>query len=138
MPKRWAQQALGVPVQIRRAAPTDAATEIWVYDTRAGTTQVGFAGNVVAWTRNEPRAAGASSVAENADTARSRVAADRKCDEVLAEVGAPAKRENIRLDATGADAMRYTYDPLPGGLPVRLTFTCAGGRVVAVSRGVAP
>lgn len=136
MPKRWVQQARGLPVQIRRGTANDAATEVWVYEAPSGSTQVGFAGNLVAWTRSEPRAMAASAATENADAARSRVAADRKCDEVLAEIGAPSTRENIRLPATDAEVVRYTYDPVAGGLPVRLTFTCADGRVVAVSRGV--
>jgi hypothetical protein len=157
MPKRWVQQALGVPAAMRPGTPTDAATEVWSYELPAGTTRVGFSGNLVAWQRTEPRAAKASPVgdargaaaaptaeprsiatspaAENADAVRSRVAVDRKCDEVLAELGPAASQQNIQLTA-GADGVRYTYDPVAGGLPVRLTFTCADGRVVAVSRGV--
>jgi hypothetical protein len=130
------QQALGVPAAIRRGTPNDGASEIWSYDLPAGTTRVGFAGSVVAWQRTEPRGGAASPAAENADAARGRVAVDRKCDEVLAELGPAASKENIRLTTSAADAVRYTYDPVAGGLPVRLTFTCSDGRVVAVSRGV--
>jgi Domain of unknown function (DUF4124) len=134
MPKRWVQQALGVPAQIRRAVSDEGATEIWTYDTPGGTVNVGFAANVVAWQRNEPRAS--NERAQGADAARSRVAAERNCDEVLKELGAPSTRDNIKLTTTGSDSVRYTYDPIPGGLPVRLSFTCSGGRVIAVSRGI--
>lgn len=137
MPKRWVQQALGLPTGIRRGDPADAATEIWSYDAPGGSTRVGFAGNVVAWQRSEPRTTAASAKAENADAPRSRVAADRKCDEVLAELGPAASQQSIPLATGGGNAVRYTYDPVPGGLPVQLTFTCADGRVVAVSRGIA-
>jgi hypothetical protein len=130
------QQALGVPAAIVRGTPNDGASEIWTYDLPAGTTRIGFAGNLVAWQRTEPRGGAASPAAENADVLRSRVAVDRKCDEVLAQLGKPASQEGIRLAASAAEGVRYTYDPVAGGLPVRLTFTCADGRVVAVSRGV--
>ena len=157
MPKRWVQQALGVPTAIRAGTPSDAATEVWSYELPVGTTRIGFTGNIVAWQHTEPRVAGAAPAApargtaaspatqprglaaspgaENADSVRSRVAVDRKCDEVVAELGPAASQQNIELTA-GADGVRYIYDPVPGGLPVRLTFTCADGRVVAVSRGV--
>ena len=71
------------------------------------------------------------------EAARSRVAADRKCDEVTAELGPPSKLET--LQGTGerpADASRYTYEPLAGGLPLRLSFTCTDGRVTSVARDV--
>lgn len=134
MPKRWVQQALGVPAQIRRGVADDGATEIWTYEMPDAMVNVGFAANVVTWKHSEPRAR--NERAQGADAARSRVAADRNCSDVLTELGAPSSRDNIKLATTGGDAVRYTYDPVPGGLPVRLTFTCADGRVVAVSRGI--
>lgn len=136
MPKRWVQQALGLPAQVQRGAPADAASEVWTYRTPAGVTRIGFAANVVAWQRTEARPP-ASGAADGADAVRSRVAADRDCAEVLAELGPPAGTQPIEQDGgLSAGAVRYTYDPVPGGLPVRLTFSCAAGRVVAVSRGI--
>src|SRR5437660_1404342 len=78
-----------------------------------------------------------------AEALRSRVAAERSCEEVLAELGAPAGQEATRVTVgTGgtlrsADALRYTYEPLPNGLPARLSFVCVDGKVVSVARDVA-
>ena len=150
MPKRWVQQALGQPREIRRGTTAENVPEVWVYQTPRGPVRVGFRTNAVEWSRTEApagpaapapesppviaAAAGGPSVA--AETARSRVAADRRCDEVLAELGPATKVETI--DGTGERPAetRYAYDPASGGLPLRLSFTCIGGRVVAVSRDI--
>jgi len=203
MPKRWVQQALGQPREIRRGTTAENVPEVWVYQTANGPTRVGFRTNTVEWSRTDgpagaaspaaaapgpaaagpgpgavapgpgaagtgpsgagpgpgavapgpsaagtgpaaagpgpgatpPAASAAPSVAGEA--ARSRVAADRKCDEVTAELGPPSKLET--LQGTGerpADASRYTYEPLAGGLPLRLSFTCVDGRVTSVARDI--
>jgi len=150
MPKRWVQQALGQPREIRRGTTTENVPEVWVYQTPRGPVRVGFRTNAVEWSRTDAptgpaappteapatiaAAVGGPSVAS--ETARSRVAADRKCDEVVAQLGPPGKVETI--DGTGERPAetRYAYDPLDGGLPLRLSFTCIGGRVTAVSRDI--
>jgi hypothetical protein len=147
MPKRWVQQALGQPTETRRGAPADAANEVWIYESRNGTARVGFVGNAVVWFRSEsitPAAPSAApdAAAEQADAVRSRVVPDRNCDEVLAQLGAPGRREAIRVPPAAAGAeraaegFRYVYEPLFGGLPVRLSFSCVDGRVATVSRDV--
>jgi hypothetical protein len=151
MPKRWVQQALGQPREIRRGTAAENVPEVWVYQTPNGPMRVAFRTNAVEWTRTDPptgpaapppsppavlaATAGGPSVA--GETARSRVAADRKCDEVTAELGPPSKLETIQ--GTGerpAETTRYTYEPLAGGLPLRLSFTCVDGRVTSVARDI--
>jgi len=149
MPKRWVQQSLGQPREIRRGTTTENVPEVWVYQTPRGPVRVGFRTNTVEWSRTDApggpptpapdsppaiaAAAGGPSVA--AETARSRVAADRKCDEVVAELGPPTRVETIDAGERPAET-RYAYDPAAGGLPLRLSFTCIGGRVTAVSRDI--
>jgi hypothetical protein len=168
MPKRWVQQALGQPAEIRRGNLSDRASEVWRFDTPDGVIRVGFSGNTVAWARSEAtaplgaagepaHAAGAAArapggaiepprargTAENPEVARSKVTAERNCDDVLAELGPPGRREAVRVPVGAggverlADGMRYTYEPVAGGLPVRLAFSCVDGRVAAVSRDIA-
>ena len=165
MPKRWVQQALGQPREIRRGTPTEGVAEVWLYETARGPLQIGFRTNAVEWSRGAgasaaaataagtpmpaptsdvPASLAASSVTASSgptvagESARSRVAADRRCDEVLAELGPASRREN--LPPTGeppVEGVRYLYDPLPGGLPLRLSFTCIDGRIASVSRDIA-
>lgn len=151
MPKRWVQQALGQPREIRRGTTTENVPEVWVYQTPRGPVRVGFRTNTVEWSRTDAPtgpaapapdslpaiatgAAAGPSVAT--ETARSRVAADRKCDEVLAELGPASKVETTDGSGERPAEARYAYDPAPGGLPLRLSFTCIGGRVTAVSRDI--
>ena len=67
---------------------------------------------------------------------------DQSCDAVLGALGAPQAQANVRVTAGSGDAARqvdatrYIYEPIPGGLPVRLSFNCADGRVLAVSRDI--
>ena len=147
MPKRWVQQALGQPTETRRGTPADGANEVWIYESRNGAARVGFVGNSVAWFRSESITPAAPSPvvdagAEQADAVRSRVSPDRNCDEVLAQLGAPGRREPIRVPQAAAggeraaEGVRYVYEPLAGGLPVRLSFSCIDGRVATVSRDV--
>ena len=61
----------------------------------------------------------------------------------LGELGLPQGQEPTRVVVgTGgtirsADGTRYSYEPVPGGLPARLSFVCVEGRVVSVARDVA-
>ena len=79
---------------------------------------------------------------EQADAMRSRVAAERNCDDVVAELGPPSAQEPARISVgTGgalrsAEGVRYTYEPVPNGLPARLSFVCVEGKVVSVARDV--
>jgi hypothetical protein len=187
MPKRWVQQALGQPGEIRRGTVSEAVPEVWAYSTPRGPLRVGFRGNAVEWARYDNAAGPAGNAFPDAtsgtsglraatpggtglaggapvagtmgagsgtpgvstaaapggpsvagESARSRVSTDRRCDEVLAELGPATRRE--ALQASGerpVEAVRYAYDPLPGGLPLRLAFTCIDGRVANVSRDIA-
>lgn len=151
MPRRWVVQSLGMPAQMRPGAPNEGVREVWTYQNPGSIVRVGFVGDVAAWSRTEPTAPlaplnrpapPASPAVESADAARSKVGVDQKCDEVLSALGAPQAQANVRVNAGGAggerqvDATRYTYEPVPGGLPVRLSFSCADGRVLAVSRDI--
>jgi hypothetical protein len=152
MPRRWVVQSLGMPTQMRPGAPNEGVREVWTYQNATSIVRVGFVGDVAAWSRTEqtgplapldrPPAPAASPAAESGDAARGKVSVDQKCDDVLTTLGAPQAQARVRVNAGAAgaerqvDATRYTYEPLPGGLPVRLSFSCADGRVLAVSRDV--
>jgi len=153
MPRRWVVQALGMPAQMRAGAPNEGVREVWTYQSPTSIVRVGFVGDVAAWSRTEPAAPLAPlnrpavppappAAVDNADAARSKVSVDQKCDDVLSALGTPQAQANVRVNAGAAgaeravDATRYTYEPVPGGLPLRLSFSCAEGRVLAVSRDV--
>ena len=149
MPRRWVVQSLGQPAQIRPGAANEGVREVWTYETPTAMVRVGFVGDVVAWSRSEPNRPlaplarpAASPQADGVDAVRSKVREDQSCDEVLAALGAPQAQSNVRVTAGSGgserqvDATRYVYEPLPGGLPVRLSFNCADGRVLAVSRDI--
>jgi len=146
MPKRWVQQALGQPAEVRRGTPADAAAEVWIYPTPVATIRVGFVADAVVWSRREPLGAhpasadGTPVTADGPDAARSRVNADRGCDETLAELGPADNQQTVRVPSGAGgrmvDALRYTYEPVAGGLPVRLSFSCVDGLVANVSRDV--
>ena len=150
MPRRWVVQSLGQPAQVRPGAPNEGVREVWTYQMPTAVVRVGFVGEVAAWSRTEPtvplaplaRASPATVAGEGADARRSKVSVDQSCDEVLGALGAPQAQANVRVTAGGAgaerqvDATRYIYEPVPGGLPVRLSFSCADGRVLTVSRDV--
>ena len=167
MPKRWVQQALGQPREIRRGTASEGVAEVWVYQTPRGPLLVGFRTNAVEWSRGAGTggAGAATGTAAAAipggsppaptpdagtilggnggptvagEAARSRVATDRRCDEVLAELGPASRRDNLPPSGDPpAEAVRYAYEPLPGGLPLRLSFTCIDGRIASVSRDIA-
>jgi hypothetical protein len=144
MPKRWVQISLGAPAGVTQGTPADAASEIWTYPTGTSVMRVGFVGGVVAWSRSDSTLGTGTTgmTTADADAARSRVAADRNCDEVLGELGNPTSQEPTRVTVgTGgtlrsADGMRYSFEPIPGGLPARLSFVCVDSRVVSVARDV--
>ncbi|HSV17183.1 MAG TPA: DUF4124 domain-containing protein [Casimicrobiaceae bacterium] len=144
MPKRWVQQSLGAPTEVRPGSAGEGASEIWTYQRPTATMRVGFVANVVVWNKSQPAAAETNAIAstEGVDAARGRVAADRMCDEVIAELGPPSSQEPARVNVGTAgtlrtvDGMRFAYEPVPGGLPARLAFVCVDGRVASVSRDV--
>ena len=144
MPKRWVQLSLGAPGEVRPGTTADNASEIWIYPSSTQVLRVGFLANVVAWTRSESTLGTGTTgtTTEAADAMRSRVAADRNCDEVLSELGLPQGQEPTRVTVgTGgtlrsAEGVRYSYEPVPNGLPTRLSFVCVDGRVVSVARDV--
>jgi len=144
MPKRWVQQSLGAPSEQRPGTTAEGATEVLTFVQPTQVVRVGLVAGVVAWSRAESTlGTGTGNTVESADAARSRVAADRSCDEVLTELGLPQGQEPARVVVgTGgsvrpADGMRYMFEPVPGGLPARLSFVCVDGRVVSVARDVA-
>ena len=144
MPKRWVQTALGSPTEQRAGTTAEGASEVLTFVQPTQVQKVGLLAGVVAWSRSESTlgtgVAGVST--EQADALRSRVAADRNCEEVLGELGAPTGQEPARVvigtggTVRSADGTRYSYEPVPGGLPARLSFVCVDGRVVSVARDV--
>ena len=144
MPKRWVQQALGAPTEQRPGTTAEGATEILTFVQPTQITRVGLVAGVVAWSRSESTLGTGTGVStEQADALRGRVAADRNCEEVLGELGSPQAQEPARVvvgtggTVRSADGTRYSYEPVPGGLPARLSFVCVDGRVVSVARDVA-
>jgi hypothetical protein len=144
MPKRWVEQSLGAASEQRAGTTAEAATEVLTFVQPTQVMKVGLLAGVVAWSRAESTlGTGTGATVENADAARSRVAADRSCDEVFSELGLPQAQEPARVVVgTGgsvrtAEGVRYSYEPVPGGLPARLSFVCVDGRVVSVARDVA-
>jgi hypothetical protein len=144
MPKRWVQQSLGAPTEQRPGTTAESASEVLTFVQPTQVLKVGLLAGVVAWSRTESTlGTGTGMTTENADAARGRVAADRNCEEVLGELGLPQGQEPTRVVVgTGgtirsADGTRYSYEPVPGGLPARLSFVCVEGRVVSVARDVA-
>ena len=144
MPKRWVTQALGAPTEQRPGTTAEGATEVLTFVGPTALQRVGLLAGVVAWSRSESTlGTGVVGVTtEQADALRSRVATDRNCDEVLGELGAPQNQEPTRVvvgtggTVRSADGTRYAYEPIPGGLPARLSFVCVDGRVVSVARDV--
>ena len=143
MPKRWVQASLGAPTEVRPGTPADKASEIWSYTTSTQIVRVGFLADVVAWSRADSTlGTGTGATVEQADATRSRVAADRSCEEVLSELGLPTAQEPTRVTVGGggtlrtADGVRYSYEAVPNGLPARLSFVCVDNKVVSVAREV--
>ena len=147
MPKRWLQQSLGAPAEQRPGTTAEAASEVLTFVQPTQVVKVGLLAGVVAWSRAESTlgtggGTPAAATTEGADAARGRVAADRNCEEVLGELGLPQGQEPTRVVVgTGgtirsAEGTRYSYEPVPGGLPARLSFVCVDGRVVSVARDV--
>lgn len=144
MPKRWVQQALGAPSEQRPGTPAEGASEVLTFVQPTQVTKVGLLAGVVAWSRSESTLGTGTGIStEQADALRGRVAADRNCEEVLGELGPPQAQEPARVvvgtggQVRSAEGTRYTYEPVPGGLPARLSFVCVDGRVVSVARDVA-
>jgi hypothetical protein len=143
MPKRWVQASLGAPSETRAGTPADNAAEIWVYNTGTQQVRIGFLANVVAWkAADSTLGTGTGATVEQADAARSRVAAERNCEDVLTELGLPTGQEATRVTVGSggtlrtADGTRYSYEPVPNGLPTRLSFVCVDNKVVSVAREV--
>ena len=147
MPKRWVQQSLGAPTEQRPGTTAESASEVLTFVQPTQVLKVGLLAGVVAWSRTESTLGTGAGTAtagttESADAARGRVAAERNCEEVLGELGLPQGQEPTRVVVgTGgtirsAEGMRYSYEPVPGGLPARLSFVCVDGRVVSVARDV--
>ncbi|MEJ7670322.1 MAG: DUF4124 domain-containing protein [Casimicrobiaceae bacterium] len=157
MPKRWVLRARGAPPDIRAATPSEQATETWRYPQTTTVLTVGFAGDAVAWVRDEPRLAGAPGAtgapataptptspvaASNPRSAENRnsIAHGHTCDSVLAAMGPPDRKEGVQISAAtlgGPDilaaATKYIYDA-GADANERTAFTCLGGKVADVER----
>ena len=143
MPKRWVQQSLGAPTEQRPGTTAEGASEVLTYVQPTQVMKVGLLAGVVAWSRGESTlGTGNGMTTEQADAARGRVAADRNCNDVLNELGLPQAQEPARVvvgtggTVRSAEGTRYSYEPVPGGLPARLSFVCVDSRVVSVARDV--
>jgi hypothetical protein len=147
MPKRWVQQALGQPAEIRAGNADDKAGEVWTFTTSRGFFRVGFIGGNVVWTRSEgdttvpPPAAGPTEAPVPDQSARSRVMVGGDCDAVLSELGAPESQEPTQFQGSliGGenrllDGIRYTYPADGSDGNTRLSFSCANGRIGVVIR----
>lgn len=139
MPKRWVQQALGQPIEIRAGRGDEKASEVWTYPRTSAITQVGFAGGNVSWSRNEPvTTRGQGAPAGDDGASLERIVAGADCVAAIAQAGTPSRQQPVRIAnadaAMGAvDAVQYVYEPRTGS-PLGIAFTCLGGRVVEVQR----
>jgi len=160
MPKRWVLRARGTSPDIRAATPSEQATETWRYPQTTTVLTVGFAGDAVAWVRDEPRLTAAPAAtrapaptptpappvaASNRHSAdnQSSIARGRACDSVLAAMGPPDRKESVQISAAtlgGPDilaaATKYFYDAAVDA-NARMAFTCLGGKVADVERASA-
>ena len=157
MPKRWVLRARGRPPEIRAAAPSEQATEIWRYPQTTTMLTVGFTGDAVVWVRDEPRTAAAPALppasgstpppaASNRRSAENRSAIERgsTCDSALAAMGPPDRKEGVQISAAtlgGPDvlaaATKYIYDA-GAEATGRTAFTCLSGKVADVERAGTP
>ena len=111
MPKRWVLRSRGAPAEIRRATPSERATEVWRYAAKDGALLVGFAGPDVAWVLDEaaprttaPPAPGGDAATRGAQNRRF-VIAGRFCEHVFAEIGAADREELAKIWNISVDRM---------------------------------
>jgi hypothetical protein len=137
MPKRWVQQALGQPSEIRPGRGEDSASEVWSYSRDDGVTRVGFNAGIVAWSRLDPALGANVNGGEPDALADSNIVVGRECVPVLAGLPAPVNQEGttisgatIGMDDRPLDAVRYTFE----NGATRLILACAMNKVADVQR----
>ena len=153
MPKRYVQDAYGVPTEIRGGSTADRVSEIWVYRNPGGVRRVGFLDNRVAFDRGDDASSSPSVPDESGDTAarraegpssvRRQIAGGQDCGRVIAEAGMPDRSEGMQVTSTGPTgqvlrlpAMRHVYDDDGGSPPRSVAFVCLNGAITEVERGV--
>lgn len=133
MPRRYVQEVLGAPREMRPGRPGENAAEVWTWPRENGAHRVGFAKGVVAWQRTDADGAEAAPADRARTAARATIAKGDNCSQMLQDLG-PADFEETVAAGSGEAARRYTYHPNAAEPRTRTLVTCVNGIVGGVDR----